>query len=56
MILRLLGKKTTWVGLVWICKGLVTGIFDGDWSAGGNDMLIGAGLIAGRDAIAKLEG
>ncbi len=56
MILRLIGKKTTWVGLIWILKGVVTGIFEDDWSAGSQDMLIGAGLIAGRDALAKLEG
>lgn len=56
MIVRLIGKKTTWVGLIWIAKGLATGVFDGDWSAASQDILIGFGLIAGRDALAKLEG
>lgn len=53
MIARLLSTKTTWVGLIWIAKAIVSGIFEGDWQP--EDVLIGLSLIAGRDALAKLE-
>jgi len=52
---RLLKTKTFWVGLVAIAIGLIQGIFDGDWSSAVNKFLIGAGLITGRHAIAKIE-
>ena len=53
MISRLLKTKTTWVGLIWIAKAIVSGIFEGDWQY--EDILIGLSLIAGRDALSKLE-
>ena len=56
MIKRLIGTKTAWLGLIWIAKGIVTGVFDGDWDAAMRDIGVGLALIAGRDALRKLEG
>ncbi len=53
MIARLLKTKTTWIGLIWIAKAIVSGIFDGDWQY--EDILIGLSLISGRHALAKME-
>jgi hypothetical protein len=54
MNLMTLITKSFWVGLIWIAKGVVIGVYDGDWQTGGQDILTGLALIAGRDAVMKL--
>jgi hypothetical protein len=64
--MELLKKKTTWVGIVLILKGLIEAFFVGGdtgtefvWpgigAIFGADVIAGAAIIAGRDALRKLE-
>ncbi len=47
--------KTAYVGLLMIAAAIVQVVFDGDWQGAMTKFLAGAALIAGRDALAKLE-
>ena len=54
MVTPLWKTKTFWVGILAMGAGLVQGIFDGDWGAASTKLLLGAGMITGRDALRKL--
>ena len=47
--------KTTWVGILMVLAGVVQAVFDRDWAAAGDKVLAGLALIAGRDAIRKMQ-
>jgi len=49
---ELLKTKTFWVGVITVGAGIVEGIFDG-WSQGLEKIMLGLGMIVGRQAIAK---
>ena len=49
---ELIKTKTFWVGVIAILGGIVEIVFDG-WDMGLEKVLLGAGLITGRNAIGK---
>lgn len=51
----LVKTKTFWVGLITIAAGVVEGVFDGAWNDALTKILIGLGMITGRQAIEKLS-
>lgn len=54
-IKRNLGKKTFWAGLAAVASGLGM-IVNGEVPTGVQTVILGIGLVTGRDAITKLEG
>ena len=53
--LKLLYKKTTWVGLGMIGFGAAQ-CYGGNIEGGATQILLGLGVITGRHAVQKLEG
>lgn len=51
-ILELIKTKTFWTGVIAIAAGIIEAVFDG-WSQGAEKMLLGVGMIVGRQAVGK---